>query len=192
MAEIFKITPTENSVKVDITWDDSSYPTGSAVAAYVDITEGINYIAIVGETATATFAIKYIPKKVITINNSDKAYIGEGKEYTFGSTGYGYYNTDTKEIYKAGSKITVGDDMNIVSIDKLSVNLTNGAAIRIDDNQAGGIRFKADVDVTCGVDYVYSQDNGDEYSESVIRTIKGIANSIFEDKNEFGKYSKFH
>lgn len=45
--------PIENSVKVDITWDDSSYPTGSAVAAYVDITEGINYIAIVGETATA-------------------------------------------------------------------------------------------------------------------------------------------
>ena len=160
--------------------------TGSAVAAYVDITEGINYIAIVGETATATFAIKYIPKKVITINNSDKAYIGEGKEYTFGSTGYGYYNTDAKEIYKAGSKITVGDDMNIVSIDKLSVNLTNGAAIRIGDNQAGGIRFKA------GVDYVYSQDNGTEYSKSVIRTIKRIANSIFEDKNEFGKYSKFH
>ena len=40
-----------------------------------------------------------------------------------------------------------------------------------------------------GVDYVYSQDNGDEYSKSVIRTIKGIANSIFEDKNEFDKYS---
>lgn len=80
--------------------------------------------------------------------------------------------------------------MNIVSIDKLSVNLTNGAAIRIGDNQAGGIRFKADVDVTCGVDYVYSQDNGTEYSKSVIRTIKRIANSIFEDKNEFGKYSK--
>lgn len=241
------------------------------------LTEGINYIAIVGEKATATFAIKYVPKKVITINNSDKAYVGEGKEYTFGSTGYGYYNTDTKEIYKAGSKITVGDDMNIVSIDKLSVNLTNGAAIRIDDNQAGGIRFKADIDVTCGVDsekdniinavqtgillttqdkldkannvelnidnietigkvlnienkgwfndevgsycaslvnileanyprtfvarayikvtsndgvdYVYSQDNGDEYSESVSRTIKGIANSIFEDKTEFNGYS---
>ena len=82
--------------------------------------------------------------------------------------------------------------MNIVSIDKLSVNLTNGAAIRIGDNQAGGIRFKADVDVKCGVDYVYSQDNGTEYSKSVIRTIKRIANSIFEDKNEFGKYSKFH
>lgn len=72
VTETFKITATENSVKVDITWDDSSYPTGSAVAAYVDITEGINYIAIVGETATATFAIKYIPKKVITINNSVK------------------------------------------------------------------------------------------------------------------------
>ena len=36
VTETFKITPIENSVKVDITWDDSSYPTGSAVAAYVD------------------------------------------------------------------------------------------------------------------------------------------------------------
>lgn len=40
-----------------------------------------------------------------------------------------------------------------------------------------------------GIDYVYSQDNGDEYSKSVIRTIKGIANSIFKDKTEFNGYS---
>lgn len=165
----------------------------------------------------------------------------------------------------------------MLQLNNISVNFTNGAAIRIDDNQAGGIRFKADVDVTCGVesekeniinavqtgillttqdkldkannaelnidnietigkvlnienkgwfndevgsycaslvniveanyprtfvarayikvtsndgvDYVYSQDNGDEYSKSVIRTIKGIANSIFKDKTEFNGYS---
>ncbi|GEM_PF-4278350 len=45
MTETFKITPIENSVKVDITWDDSSYPTGSAVAAYVDKESDNNLMA---------------------------------------------------------------------------------------------------------------------------------------------------
>lgn len=66
---------------------------------------------------------------------------------------YGYYDTVNKVIYKAGSDITVNDDVNLVSITNVSVKMYNGAAIRIDANEKtpGGIRFKASVDVTCGV-----------------------------------------
>lgn len=66
---------------------------------------------------------------------------------------YGYYDTVNKKIYKAGSKITVNDDVNLVSITDVSVKMYNGAAIRIAANEKtpGGIRFKASVDVTCGV-----------------------------------------
>lgn len=66
---------------------------------------------------------------------------------------YGYYDTVNKVIYKAGSDITVNDDVNLVSITNVSVKMYNGAAIRIDTNEKtpGGIRFKASVDVTCGV-----------------------------------------
>lgn len=66
---------------------------------------------------------------------------------------YGYYDTVNKVIYKAGSDITVNDDVNLVSITNVSVKMYNGAAIRIDakEKTPGGIRFKASVDVTCGV-----------------------------------------
>lgn len=66
---------------------------------------------------------------------------------------YGYYDTVNKVIYKAGSDITVNDDVNLVSITNVSVKMYKGAAIRIDANEKtpGGIRFKASVDVTCGV-----------------------------------------
>lgn len=66
---------------------------------------------------------------------------------------YGYYDTVNKKIYKAGSKITVNDDVNLVSITNVSVKMYDGAAIRIAANEKtpGGIRFKASVDVTCGV-----------------------------------------
>ncbi len=66
---------------------------------------------------------------------------------------YGYYDTVNKKIYKAGSKITVNDDVTLVSITNVSVKMYDGAAIRIAANEKtpGGIRFKASVDVTCGV-----------------------------------------
>ena len=66
---------------------------------------------------------------------------------------YGYYDTVNKVIYKAGSEITVNDDVNLVSITNVSVKMYDGAAIRIAANEKtpGGIRFKASVDVTCGV-----------------------------------------
>ncbi len=47
------------------------------------------------------------------------------------------------------TEVEITEDIDFVTINNISVNFTNGAAIRIDDNQAGGIRFKAELMVTC-------------------------------------------
>ena len=213
----------------------------------------------------------------MSINGNETEKVETNKTYTLPTEENVEYYYNNGKIYKPGTEVEITEDIDFVTINNISVNFTNGAAIRIDDNQAGGIRFKADVDVTCGVesekeniinavqtgillttqdkldkannaelnidnietigkvlnienkgwfndevgsycaslvniveanyprtfvarayikvtsndgvDYVYSQDNGDEYSKSVIRTIKGIANSIFKDKTEFNGYS---
>lgn len=90
----------------------------------------------------------------VTINGTKVGSAEPGDTYTLPTEAkYGYYDTVNKVIYKAGSVITVNDDVNLVSITDVSVKMYNGAAIRIDANQEtpGGIRFKASVDVTCGV-----------------------------------------
>lgn len=90
----------------------------------------------------------------VTINGTKAGSAEPGDTYTLPTEAkYGYYDTVNKVIYKAGSVITVNDDVNLVSITDVSVKMYNGAAIRIDANQEtpGGIRFKASVDVTCGV-----------------------------------------
>lgn len=90
----------------------------------------------------------------VTINGTKVGSAEPGDTYTLPTEAkYGYYDTVNKVIYKAGSVITVNDDVNLVSITDVSVKMYNGAAIRIDANQEtpGGIRFKASVDVTCEV-----------------------------------------
>lgn len=90
----------------------------------------------------------------VTINGTKVGSAEPGDTYTLPTEAkYGYYDTVNKVIYKAGSVITVNDDVNLVSITDVSVKMYNGAAIRIDANQEtpGGIRFKASVDVACGV-----------------------------------------
>ena len=80
--------------------------------------------------------------------------VEKGKTYKLPTRAkYGYYDTKTGDIYKAGSDITVSEEMNLVSIYDIVVRLTNAAAIRIDAGKEtpGGIRFQASVDVNCGV-----------------------------------------
>ena len=94
------------------------------------------------------------PTKNVTIDGTVKGTVAPGDTYTLPTEAkYGYYDTVNKVIYKAGSEITVNDDVDLVSITDVSVKMYNGAAIRIkaDEETPGGIRFKASVDVTCGV-----------------------------------------
>ena len=94
------------------------------------------------------------PTKNVTIDGNVKETVAPGDTYTLPTEAkYGYYDTVNKVIYKAGSEITVNDDVNLVSITDVSVKMYNGAAIRIaaKEETPGGIRFKASVDVTCGV-----------------------------------------
>lgn len=246
-------------------------PEGQNTADYVITPEGSN------GTPTFVLQLRKDGRFTVSINGNDTEKVEANKTYTLPIEENVEYYYNNGKIYKPGTEVEITKDIDFVTINNISVNLTNGAAIRIDDNQAGGIRFKADVDVTCGVDseknniinavqtgillttqdkldkannaelnidnietigkvlnienkgwfndkvgsycaslvniveanyprtfvarayikvtsndgvdYVYSQDNGDEYSKSVIRTIKGIANSIFKDKTEFNGYS---
>ena len=246
-------------------------PEGQNTADYVITPEGSN------GTPTFVLQLRKDERFTVSINGNDTEKVEANKTYNLPIEENVEYYYNNGKIYKPGTEVEITKDIDFVTINNISVNLTNGAAIRIDDNQAGGIRFKADVDVTCGVDseknniinavqtgillttqdkldkannaelnidnietigkvlnienkgwfndkvgsycaslvniveanyprtfvarayikvtsndgvdYVYSQDNGDEYSKSVIRTIKGIANSIFKDKTEFNGYS---
>ena len=94
------------------------------------------------------------PTKNVTIDGNVKGTVAPGDTYTLPTEAkYGYYDTVNKVIYKADSEITVNDDVNLVSITDVSVKMYDGAAIRIEANheKPGGIRFKASVEVTCGV-----------------------------------------
>ena len=246
-------------------------PEGQNTADYIITPEGSN------GTPTFVLQLRKDERFTVSINGNETEKVETNKTYTLPTEENVEYYYNNGKIYKPGTEVEITEDIDFVTINNISVNITNGAAIRIDDNQAGGIRFKADVDVTCGVesekeniinavqtgillttqdkldkannaelnidnietigkvlnienkgwfndevgsycaslvniveanyprtfvarayikvtsndgvDYVYSQDNGDEYSKSVIRTIKGIANSIFKDKTEFNGYS---
>ena len=119
---------------------------------YVDNTKSDAAEITVSNVSLKGYANK--PTKNVTIDGNAKGTVAPGDTYTLPTEAkYGYYDTVNKVIYKAGSVITVNDDVNLVSITDVSVKMYNGAAIRIkaDEETPGGIRFKASVDVTCGV-----------------------------------------
>lgn len=105
---------------------------------------GVSSVNSQGESVDkATVEIK-IPVK-ITIDNKVKDTVTPGSAYTLPTSVNGFYDKDNKVIYKGGSKVTVNSDMNLVEIKGLSVELTNGVAIRLDDKT--GIRYQAKVNV---------------------------------------------
>lgn len=119
---------------------------------YVDSTKSDAAEITVSNVSLKGYANK--PTKNVTIDGNVMGTVAPGDTYTLPTEAkYGYYDTVNKVIYKAGSEITVNDDVNLVSITDVSVKMYNGAAIRIDakEKTPGGIRFKASVDVTCGV-----------------------------------------
>lgn len=119
---------------------------------YVDSTKSDAAEITVSNVSLKGYANK--PTKNVTIDGNVMGTVAPGDTYTLPTEAkYGYYDTVNKVIYKAGSEITVNDDVNLVSITDVSVKMHNGAAIRIDakEKTPGGIRFKASVDVTCGV-----------------------------------------
>lgn len=119
---------------------------------YVDNTKSDAAEITVSNVSLKGYANK--PTKNVTIDGNVKEKVAPGDTYTLPTEAkYGYYDTVNKVIYKADSEITVNDDVNLVSITDVSVKMYNGAAIRINakEETPGGIRFKASVDVTCGV-----------------------------------------
>lgn len=131
----------------------------------------------------------------VTINGTKVGSAEQGDTYTLPiEAKYGYYDTVNKVIYKAGSEITVNDDVNLVSITDVSVKMYDGAAIRINakEETPGGIRFKASVDVTCGV-AEYKNEITDKVQAGTLITTKDILDAKndveynVENVNNIGK-----
>ena len=131
----------------------------------------------------------------VTINGTKVGSAEQGDTYTLPTEAkYGYYDTVNKVIYKAGSEITVNDDVNLVSITDVSVKMYDGAAIRINakEETPGGIRFKASVDVTCGV-AEYKNEITDKVQAGTLITTKDILDAKndveynVENVNNIGK-----
>ena len=131
----------------------------------------------------------------VTINGTKVGSAEQGDTYTLPTEAkYGYYDTVNKVIYKAGSEITVNDDVNLVSITDVSVKMYDGAAIRINAKKEtpGGIRFKASVDVTCGV-AEYKNEITDKVQAGTLITTKDILDAKndveynVENVNNIGK-----
>ena len=121
-------------------------PEGQNTADYVITPEGSN------GTPTFVLQLRKDERFTVSINGNDTEKVEANKTYTLPIEENVEYYYNNGKIYKPGTEVEITKDIDFVTINNISVNLTNGAAIRIDDNQAGGIRFKADVDVTCGVD----------------------------------------
>ena len=96
--------------------------------------------------------------------------VAEGDKFILPNTAkYGYLCDDGK-MYKASSEITVTSDMTFISVNTLSVNVANGAAIRT--TTPAGLKFKANV-IT---------DNADAVKSDAVKTGMLItANDLYEN-----------
>ena len=121
-------------------------PEGQNTADYIITPEGSN------GTPSFVLQLRKDERFTVSINGNETEKVETNKTYTLPTEENVEYYYNNGKIYKPGTEVEITEDIDFVTINNISVNFTNGAAIRIDDNQAGGIRFKADVDVTCGVE----------------------------------------
>ncbi len=93
------------------------------------------------DIVTVTDAMVWVEGKdpIATVDGTEAEVI-DGK-VTLGDATYGYY-CDGK-MYKAGSVVEVTEDMAFTSVNSLSVDVAEGAGIRVDGT--AGIRFRATV-----------------------------------------------
>ena len=107
---------------------------------------------------------------VIAQLKQQAAEVEDGSTYTLGDAQYGYY-TDGK-IYKPGTVLTITGDIALTSIDSLSVDMANGAAIKL--STPAGLKFQAKV----------SSNNGEAVKSDAIKEGMLItANDIYENNS---------
>ena len=149
---------------------------GAGVIVYLSaLTQEINEVEITHALGTAKVSIKKVEKAQtvkhsVTINGNKVAEVEDGSTYTLGDAQYGYY-TDGK-IYKPGTVLTITDDIALTSIDSLSVDMANGAAIKL--STPAGLKFQAKV----------SSNNGEAVKSDAIKEGMLItANDIYENNS---------
>ena len=149
---------------------------GAGVIVYLSaLTQEINEVEITHALGTAKVSIKKVEKAQtvkhsVTINGNKVAEVEDGSTYTLGDAQYGYY-TDGK-IYKQGTVLTITGDIALISIDSLSVDMANGAAIKL--STPAGLKFQAKV----------SSNNGEAVKSDAIKEGMLItANDIYENNS---------
>lgn len=149
---------------------------GAGVIVYLSaLTQEINEVEITHALGTAKVSIKKVEKAQtvkhsVTINGNKVAEVEDGSTYTLGDAQYGYY-TDGK-IYKPGTVLTITGDIALTSIDSLSVDMANGAAIKL--STPAGLKFQAKV----------SSNNGEAVKSDAIKEGMLItANDIYENNS---------
>ena len=149
---------------------------GAGVIVYLSaLTQEINEVEITHALGTAKVSIKKVEKAQtvkhsVTINGNKVAEVEDGSTYTLGDAQYGYY-ADGK-IYKPGTVLTITGDIALTSIDSLSVDMANGAAIKL--STPAGLKFQAKV----------SSNNGEAVKSDAIKEGMLItANDIYENNS---------
>ena len=158
------------------TGDEVTKIQGAGVIVYLSaLTQEINEVEITHALGTAKVSIKKVEKAQtvkhsVTINGNKVAEVEDGSTYTLGDAQYGYY-TDGK-IYKPGTVLTITGDIALTSIDSLSVDMANGAAIKL--STPAGLKFQAKV----------SSNNGEAVKSDAIKEGMLItANDIYENNS---------
>ena len=158
------------------TGDEVTKIQGAGVIVYLSaLTQEINEVEITYADGVGKVSIKKVEKAQtvkhsVTINGNKVAEVEDGSTYTLGDAQYGYY-TDGK-IYKPGTVLTITGDIALTSIDSLSVDMANGAAIKL--STPAGLKFQAKV----------SSNNGEAVKSDAIKEGMLItANDIYENNS---------
>ena len=158
------------------TGDEVTKIQGAGVIVYLSaLTQEINEVEITYVDGVGKVSIKKVEKAQtvkhsVTINGNKVAEVEDGSTYTLGDAQYGYY-TDGK-IYKPGTVLTITGDIALTSIDSLSVDMANGAAIKL--STPAGLKFQAKV----------SSNNGEAVKSDAIKEGMLItANDIYENNS---------
>ncbi len=150
---------------------DQVHLSQNLIALDANETEKITYITVRGDVDN-TFAIKVAKAATyeVSIDGTKVADVTEGETYTLPADAqYGYFSEN--DLYKAGATITVNEDVELTSLNSVSVTMANGAVIK--NAAPAGIAFQANVTVNGTTEAV----NSAFLTEGMLIT----ANDLFEE-----------
>ena len=160
----------ERTIVIDLEKSGAELGWGEGLHIHSENVTANGGLTFVNGYVTKTAPVIQPTTYTVTVDGEKVADVEEGQTYTLGDAAYGYY-ADGK-VYKAGTVLTVTEDIALTSINELSVDVANGAAIKT--STPAGLRFQATV----------SSDNAEAVKSDAIKEGMLItANDIYENNN---------